>query len=255
MRIATGNGTGPVFGCCRRIVKLPTNLYDIDMPSESLTVTTGPSKRSVRTASGKVLDVPISWTLLPPGDAGLTRRVKARGPHWVVKEKKGRRTFSKGVWADAKTIAEEQQKLKAERSTEAYAKKQVAAAKRRAKKQSEYVDDFRESIIAFLAFDQRYEKLADELAVAICAHATPIGSGTVARTTRIPIEKRAGSAVIAWMRHKTTAYETMVIPRKKGMRREVRRMFAIESRRLLEAYRNGERVDPKNCLLRKGLTA
>ena len=31
----------------------------------------------------------------------LTRRVKAAGEHWVVQEKKGRKIFSKGVWAPA----------------------------------------------------------------------------------------------------------------------------------------------------------
>ncbi len=32
--------------------------------------------------------------LLPPGDAALTRRVKEASDHWVVQEKKGRKTFS-----------------------------------------------------------------------------------------------------------------------------------------------------------------
>ena len=31
---------------------------------------------------------PADWVLVPPGDAALTRRVKAGGPHWLVKEKK-----------------------------------------------------------------------------------------------------------------------------------------------------------------------
>jgi len=34
------------------------------------------------------------WVLLPPGDAALTRRVKAAGDHWVVAEKKGRKVFA-----------------------------------------------------------------------------------------------------------------------------------------------------------------
>ena len=29
---------------------------------------------------------------MPPGDAGLTRRVKAAGPSWTVIEKRGRKT-------------------------------------------------------------------------------------------------------------------------------------------------------------------
>ena len=52
----------------------------------------GPTPNTVRAADGKVLPVPEGWVLLPPGDAALTRRVKAAGDHWVVQEKKGRRT-------------------------------------------------------------------------------------------------------------------------------------------------------------------
>ena len=40
-----------------------------------------------------VLTAPTGWILLPPGDAALTRRVKAAGAHWVVQEKKGRKLF------------------------------------------------------------------------------------------------------------------------------------------------------------------
>src|SRR5947209_4316552 len=75
------------------------------MPPESLTVAPGPDARSVRTADGKVLRPPEDWDLLPPGDAGLTRRVKAAGPTWTVQERKGRKVFSRGVWAPRAVIA------------------------------------------------------------------------------------------------------------------------------------------------------
>jgi hypothetical protein len=52
---------------------------------------------------------------------------------------------------------------------------------------------------------------------------------TLARTKHIPVEQRAEATVIAWMRHKTTGYEGMAIPRIKGKRREVRRMLARRS--------------------------
>ena len=48
----------------------------------------GPSKNTVKDADGKILSVPDGWILLPPGDAALTRRTKAAGNHWIVKEKK-----------------------------------------------------------------------------------------------------------------------------------------------------------------------
>ena len=57
----------------------------------------GPSENTVRSANGQLLTVPAGWVLLPPGDAALTRRVKAAGEHWIVQEKKGRKVFSQGV--------------------------------------------------------------------------------------------------------------------------------------------------------------
>src|SRR5271166_779942 len=53
----------------------------------SNTFTPGPAPNTVRAADGKILTVPDGWVLLPPGDAALTRRVKAAGDHWIVQEK------------------------------------------------------------------------------------------------------------------------------------------------------------------------
>ncbi|MFN9270545.1 MAG: DUF2293 domain-containing protein, partial [Planctomycetaceae bacterium] len=41
------------------------------------TFSPGPSPNTVKTADGQVRTVPAGWALLPPGDAALTRRVKA----------------------------------------------------------------------------------------------------------------------------------------------------------------------------------
>ena len=202
----------------------------------------GPQPNTVRALDGHVLTIPKNWTLFPPGDAALTRRVKAAGDHYVVAEKKGRKLFSLGVWAPAATIEQIRADLEAERSTESYAKKQEAAARRRDKVQTEYVEDFHGAVVQFLAFDPKYAEIADRLAHAVTAHATPVGSGTVARTKRIPVEQRAEAAVIAWMRHQTTGYDGMAIPRVKGKRREVRRLLARRSHELLERYRRGTAI-------------
>ena len=223
------------------------------MPTETRIVAPGPDKRTVKSENG-ILKVPTTWELLHPGDAGMTRRVKSRGPTWTVKEKKGRRTFSLGVWAPADRIEAVRIEIEAERSTDAYKKRTVSAAKRRDKKQAEYVEDFQGAVVLFLDFADCYSGVAKQLAVAVTRHATPVGSGTVARTQRIPIEKRAESAVIAWMRHQTTAYDNMKIPRVKGKRREVRRMLAGESKKLLKAYRDGGEVDSKRCPLQVALS-
>jgi hypothetical protein len=200
-----------------------------------------------------VKTVPADWMLLPPGDAGLTRRVKAAGDHYIVQEKVGRRMFSRGVWAPAAMVDRIRKELDAERATDAYAKKQKSAAKRREKVQEEYVEDFQGAVLEFLRFHPAHAPLSRRLARLVAAHATPVGSGTVARTKRIPIERRAEAAVIAWMRHQTTAYDSMKIARVKGQRREVRRMLAARSRSVLEAYRQGHAI-PESCPLKLALT-
>jgi hypothetical protein len=214
--------------------------------------TPGPTPNTVRAADGTVLTAPDGWALLAPGDAALTRRVKEAGEHWAVQEKKGRKTFSRGVWAPAATIDRIRAELEAERSTEGYARRKEADARRRDKAQAEYVEDFFGAVVAFLAFHPTHAALADRLARAVTDHATPVGSGTVARTKRIPVEGRAEAAVIAWMRHQTTGYDGMTIPRVKGKRREVPRMLARRSQELLARYRHGEPV-PGGCPLKMAL--
>jgi hypothetical protein len=223
------------------------------MPTETRTVRPGPDARSVRTEDGRVLRPPENWELLPPGDAGLTRRVKAAGPTWTVQEKVGRKVFSRGVWAPAARIAAAKMQLASERSNPTYERRLEAGRERRAKEQVAYVEDFRQAVLDFLRFAAPHAEVAGRLADAVTAHATPVGSGTVARTQRIPVEERAEAAVIAWMRHQTTAYDDMVIPRVKGLRREVRRQLAERSRRVLDGYRRGVAVDPATCPLQKAL--
>jgi hypothetical protein len=219
------------------------------MSSDSLTVSPTNDPRRVRAADGTVLSVPSGWALLPPGDAGLTRRVKAAGPSWTVVEKKGRKVFSRGVWAPEAHITSAQAALEVERATPAYAKRREADARRREREQAEYEVDFANAVLRFLAFAPCFTAQAKWLAVAVSAHATPVGSGTVARTERIPLERRAEAAVIAWMRHQTTAYDNLSIARVKGARREVRRELAEVSRAVLDLHRRDVPHAPPACPL------
>ena len=223
------------------------------MPNQTRVVAPGPDGRSVRTPEGQVLRARGDWVLVPPGDAGLTRRIKSSGPTWSVQEKVGRRTFSRGVWAARSSVESIRAALAAERATPEYAQKQAAAAARRQREQGEYVREFRGAVLRFLAFHPRYAHLAAKLADAVTVHATPVGSGTVARTERIPVSERAEAAVIAWMRHQTTAYDHMTIARVNGKRREVRRMLAQQSMALLERYRRGHDVNTATCPLHRAL--
>lgn len=212
----------------------------------------GPSETQGRTVSGEMISLPNGWMIVPPGDPGLTRRIKATGDFWIVQEKKGRKVFSRGVWAPEETVVKIRADLERERDSPAYHKQRAAQAKKRDETQVAYVEDFTEAVYRFLRFDPVHDVTARNLASVVSAHATPVGSGTVARTKRIPIEQRAESAVIAWMRHQTTAYDQLKIPRVAGKRREVRRMLAERSREVLARYRNALSPQP-DCPLMAAL--
>lgn len=186
--------------------------------------------------------VPDNWELLPPGDAALSRRIKEDGPTWTVVELKGNKRFSRGIWAPAQRISALRAQLLVERANPAYQKKLDAGRERRAEAQVAYEGDFRTAVLQFLGFHPGHREVAETIADRITTHAVPVGSGTVARTQRIPLEQRAEAATIAWMRHQTTAYDHMSIARIRGERREVRRMLAQRSRELLERYRRGQPV-------------
>lgn len=213
-----------------------------------------PSRKSgtVLDEDGTILHIPQGWGLLEPGDGPLTKLVKSKGPSWLVQVKKGRRTISKGIWTKEEHILEGRREIEEKRSTPAYAKKRKSDLLRKERQHGEYVATFTREVASFLSFAPRYKDLEEKLALAVSTHATPVGSGTVARTTRISVEDRAARAVVAWMRHQTTAYDHMTIARVKGRRREVRRMLAERSMELLKKYRQGEDI-PESCPLQKAL--
>lgn len=201
---------------------------------------------------GEQVRPPAGWSFLAAGDAGVTRKITAKGLFWRVQFKKGKRMISKGVWAPTETIAWAKKEVEETRNTDAYQKKRVSDLKRRAKKQDEYEEDFQQEVVKYLKFHLKYKTMEKLMAEAITKHAIPVGSGTVARTAMIPIEERAAKAVIAWMRHQTTGYDNLQIARIKGERRAVRRQLAQQSVKLLMKYRSGEPLSP-NCPLRNAL--
>lgn len=221
--------------------------------ADHLTVSPGPTPGTVRAADGRTLTIPEGWARLPPGDAGLTRRVKALGPSWMVVEVKGRKKFSQGLWAPAAHIEQAKGEVEAQRATPAYQKKLAAGRQRREREQAEYVVEFEGQVASFLAFSAPWASEQAAMARAVSEHATPVGSGTVARTERISIDRRAEAAVIAWMRHQTTAYDSMSVERRKGARREVRRELASVSRAVLDRHRGPERHGAPSCPLCRAL--
>ena len=223
------------------------------MPTETREVRPFAKPGHVLSADHRVLAIPAGWALLPPGDAALSRRLKQGGPTWTVIEMKGNKRFSRGIWAPAERIAALQAERTSERLDPAYQRQLAAGRLRRAAEQVVYAEDFRAAVLAFLNFHPSQRAEAELMARLIADHAVPVGSGTVARTERIPIEERAEAATIAWMRHQTTGYDSMVIPLVKGRRREVRRMLAQRSVQLLARYRQGHGMEVATCPLARAL--
>lgn len=223
------------------------------MPTITRIVKPGRRRGEVLLEDGTSLIIPENWALLEPGDGPLTKRVKAKGPSWTVQVKKGRRLISKGVWSAEAHIEEAKKEIETARSAPGYGKKRQADLARRERQHREYVAEFAHQVRLYLSFAPQYKELEKQLAAAVSDHATPVGSGTVARTKRIPVEERAARAVVAWLRHQTTCYDNMKIARVKGRRREVRRELAAISVKLLELYRSGEEV-ADTCPLQQALS-
>ena len=221
----------------------------------SMVLAPTPDPRIFVAPDGTRLSPPAGWVCLPPGDAALTRRVKLAGPSWAVLEKRGRKAFSKGLWAPRENVEAVRVAIEAERSTEGYAKKRVADVARRERTQAEYVVTFEQEVLDFLRFSPQWLELGRVMARQVAAHATPVGSGTVARTKRISVAERAEAAVIAWMRHQTTAYDQLDIPRIKGKRREVRRELAQISRAVLDHHRRDVPHEINGCSLCSAIVA
>ena len=202
--------------------------------------------------NGKAVTVPDNWIFVPSGDPGLTRRLKAVTECWVVVHKRKNRVEALGVWADKSVVEQVRADLESERNNPAYLRRLERARQARIAKEDAYAVEFRQAVVDFLDFAPRYRELAWTMADAVTDQAVPVGSGTVARTERIPLAQRAEAAVIAWMRHQTTDYDNMHIARIKGERRSVRRELAGISRDILDIYRRGEDA-PENCPLKAAL--
>ena len=204
-------------------------------------------------SEGQEITIPEDWVFVPAGDPALTRRLKTSGLCYIEVRKRKNRIESVGLWTQKDRIDGIKATLEEDRATLQYVKKLEAARQKRAQAQQEYVNTFQDEVFNFLNFHPRYTNIALKLAWAVTKHATPVGSNTVARTQTIPLAQRVESAVIAWMRHQTTNYDSLGPMRVKGMRFAVRRSLAQESREILEQYRSGVDIDLETCPLANAL--
>ena len=208
-----------------------------------------PKRDGFSLLDGERITIPANWSFVPAGDPGLTRRLKKEAERYFVQVYfRKNRYQAKGLWCDFSLVEKVRNEWEKKKNSPTHIAKLESSRKRREKEEKLYKLEFFYMVRNFLAFHPRYKALGEKLAKLVADHACPVGSGTVARTKMIPGEKRAEAAVIAWMRHQTTAYDNMTIARVKGRRREVRRELASSSRLLLEEYRKGEDIR-SNCPL------
>ena len=147
--------------------------------------------------------------------------------------------MSRGIWASKADILAASEEIAAKRAAPGYDLRRQREQVAKEKKHQAYVRLFNAEVLSFLDFHPRYAIFAEKLANKVTVFVTPIGSGTVARTERIPLPDRARAAVIAWLRHQVTNYDRMTIARVKGRRREVRRELAGKCIKILVPYRQG----------------
>jgi hypothetical protein len=143
--------------------------------------------------------------------------------------------------------------VEAQRADPKHQKKLAQVKVRRKEKETVFGEDFQQAIIKFLNFDQKHHLLVEQLSTLVREHAVPVGSGTVARSSSVTLEDNAALAVTAWMRHQISAYDSTSVVRVKGARRELRRLIARQSERILAKYRSGDDVDFEVCPLYRAL--
>ena len=223
------------------------------MPTETRSFLITQSDRRLKDKTGSFFSVPAGWENLPAGDASVTRKMKSLGPTWTVQEKKGRKAFSHGVWAAKEQIEEAKILVEAQRADPKHQKKLAQLKVRREEKETVFGENFQQEIIEFLNFDQKHHLLVEQLSKLVKEHAVPVGSGTVARSSSVTLDDKAALAVMAWMRHQTSTYDSTSVARIKGARRELRRQIARQSERILVKYRSGDDVDFEVCPLYKAL--
>tara|TARA_B100000809_G_C15120494_1_gene524086 strand:- start:1193 stop:1633 length:441 start_codon:yes stop_codon:yes gene_type:complete len=143
---------------------------------------------------------------LPAGDASVSQKLKSLAPTWTV-QKKGSKIFSHGVWAATEYIQAAKVLVASKRADPVHLKKLAQAKILRDKKELVFGEDFLQAIVQLLNFDPKFQSMEDKVAALVKQHVTPVGSGTVARSTSVKMVDKASLAVMAWMRHQTSHYD------------------------------------------------
>jgi Uncharacterized conserved protein (DUF2293) len=151
--------------------------------------------------------IPAGWEFLPPGDAFVTRTVKAAGTYWVAWQPRSRHRAHRrllGLWAPVATIAAARERAAETEATRAV--RRQASRKQRGRTEERYRAELAAAVLDYLRFAPAYAELAEQVAREAAEQAAVVGSGRVGRTSTRPIEERAELAARAHIRHRYTDY-------------------------------------------------
>jgi hypothetical protein len=205
-----------------------------DPTRDNIEVKPGPQPGTVVGPDGRHLEIPLDWTMLPSGDAGLTKRVKSMGPTWSVVDGRER----PGLWAPATQIMRAREALEALRSDPRYQKRLAAEKARRELKQVHWQQNFRTAILDYLYFDPCYTHVAKQLADTVKAWVDEDEERTPSR--RRSLEAQAETALLAWLAERTTHWEA---PDEERTEAQKKRDLLARCNALLDVYRDGDLPD------------
>lgn len=235
-------------------------MADRDTPLETMTLVVAPGPEAdTFLFEGRVLRPPEGWARLPPGDAMATRRVKAAGPSWTVKARRGRRLISKGVWAPQSHIDDVLKEVEAYRESDAFERQRASAERAREAREALRGESLRDAVRRHLAFHPRHASFEARVVEATLRWeaARPQKKAPKVPATAAGWAREAERVVTAWMRHQTTGYDRLRLPRghARAKRREARRKLEEQGQRLLNPYRLDQPVAPESCPLQRALAS
>jgi len=153
------------------------------------------------------LEPPSGWTMLPSGDAFVTRRVKAGGVYWLAwlprsHTRRHRRLI--GLLAP-QTIIEQATQAALDSAT-IRARRRESGTRSRQRLEGRHQEELHAAVLEYLAFAPEHAGVAESIAAEAAERAAVVGSGRVGRSRVIPLEVRAALAARAQIRHGHTDY-------------------------------------------------
>jgi hypothetical protein len=180
---------------------------------------------------GTAVDIPADYEEIPPGAAGLTRKVKQRSGTVYLRMRKSRGGWNRVVGILAPCSVVEAVRAEQAATAEDRAKRRAASANARARREAR----LRQAAVADLL--KIFPGMPGRHAEAIAARTFEVGSGRVGRTSAVDWTEKLRLGTVAWVRHRLTGYDELLAD---GRDREAaRQQVGPEIARVLNEWKSG----------------